>query len=263
MGLGFGGEVAEFYARFRRGYPPAVFDVVSAAFELTVDDVVIDLGCGTGQLALPLARRVRAVVGVDPEPDMLVLARRAAATERLRNVGWVLAADTDMPALRALLGPRSVAAVTIGTALHWMRPDELFPALAPLLRPRGGVAVIANGLPLWSQDAAWSRRLRAFLRQWLGHPPRASCGTDAEAQLGYRRALATAGFTDIREVVTRYDDILDVDQLVGSVYSAMPADRLPAPADRPAFTEALTEALIPDRHFTEHVRVTTLLARIP
>jgi SAM-dependent methyltransferase len=69
--LGFGGEVAGFYHQYRRGYPSAVIDTLIDAFSLTSDDVVIDLGCGTGQLTLPIARRVRAVAGVDPEPDML------------------------------------------------------------------------------------------------------------------------------------------------------------------------------------------------
>ena len=45
---GFGGEVAEFYAQFRRGSPAAVLDAVAAAFRLATDDVVVDLGCGTG-----------------------------------------------------------------------------------------------------------------------------------------------------------------------------------------------------------------------
>lgn len=39
---------------------------------------VVDLGCGTGQLALPMAGRVHAVVGVDPEPDILRRAHQAA-----------------------------------------------------------------------------------------------------------------------------------------------------------------------------------------
>jgi len=34
------------------------------------------------------------------------------------------------------------------------------------------------------------------------------------------------------------------------------ANRLPAPADRPAFAADLRQALGPDRVFTEHVRVT-------
>jgi trans-aconitate methyltransferase len=148
MDLGFRGEVADFYHQYRRGYPPAVIDRLADIFTLTSDDIVIDLGCGTGQLTLPIAARVRAVAGVDPEPDMLARARRAATEQHLTNVTWLLGADTDTPALAALLGRQRAGAVTIGQALHWMRYRELFPGLAPLLRPGGGVAVVTNGTPL-------------------------------------------------------------------------------------------------------------------
>jgi SAM-dependent methyltransferase len=70
MDPGFRSEVADFYHKYRRGYPPAVIAAVADAFKLTGEDVVVDLGCGTGQLTLPIAGRVRAVAGVDPEPDM-------------------------------------------------------------------------------------------------------------------------------------------------------------------------------------------------
>lgn len=70
--------MASYYAKYRRGYPPAAVDAIAEAFTLTVDDLVVDLGCGTGQLTVPLAARVGAVVGMDPEPDMLMLARRTA-----------------------------------------------------------------------------------------------------------------------------------------------------------------------------------------
>jgi trans-aconitate methyltransferase len=145
MDLGFGGEVPDFYHQYRRGYPPPVLDTLAGMFGLTGDDIVIDLGCGTGQLTLPLAARVRAVAGVDPEPDMLARARRAAAEQSITNVTWLLGADTDISALAALLGGQRAGAVTIGQALHWMRDRELFPGLVPLLRPGGGVAVITNG----------------------------------------------------------------------------------------------------------------------
>lgn len=102
--LGFGGEVAGSYHWYRRGYPPAVIDTLIGVFALTGDDVVIDLGCGTGQLTLPIAGQVRAVAGVDPEPDMLARARQAAAEQGVRNASWLLGADTDIPALAALLG---------------------------------------------------------------------------------------------------------------------------------------------------------------
>lgn len=47
---------------------------------------------------------MQAVAGLDPEPDMLARARRAAAEQGVTNASWILGADTDMPALAALLG---------------------------------------------------------------------------------------------------------------------------------------------------------------
>jgi 2-polyprenyl-3-methyl-5-hydroxy-6-metoxy-1,4-benzoquinol methylase len=55
MEPGFSGEVAGFYHRYRHGYPPAALDALAGAFGLAGQDVVVDLGCGTGQLALPMA----------------------------------------------------------------------------------------------------------------------------------------------------------------------------------------------------------------
>ncbi|WP_367137179.1 class I SAM-dependent methyltransferase [Saccharothrix sp. HUAS TT1] len=258
MALGFAGEVADFYHRFRRGYPPEVFDAVVATFGLTPDDVAIDLGCGTGQVAVPLAERVRAVVGVDPEPDMLAHARRAAAGRT--NLSWVVGTDADVPALRAALGDGSVGVVTIGQALHWMRHEELFGELAALVRPGGGVAVLTNGTPLWLQDSDWSRALRTCLEQWLGQRAGNTCGTDDDSQRRYGESLAAAGFrVGVHQV--DYSGALDLESVVGGVFSALSVDTLPPPAGRAEFAERVRHALEPHAPFTEHVRVTVLTGR--
>lgn len=255
--LGFGGEVAGFYQQYRRGYPSAVINTITGAFALTGDDVAIDVGCGTGQLTLPIARQVHAIAGVDPEPDMLAHARRAAAEQGIRNAAWLLGADTDIPALAALLGSRRAGVVTIGQALHWMNYRELIPALVPLLRPGGGIAVITNGTPMWLQDTAWSRALRSFLEQWLGTTLTRTCGTDDASQQRYHDTMAKAGL-DVTETSHHYTDELDLDHLIGGVYSAM---RLPPPDQRAAFTEQIRRAVAPHAPFTEHVPVRMLLGR--
>ncbi|HEY3608896.1 MAG TPA: class I SAM-dependent methyltransferase, partial [Pseudonocardiaceae bacterium] len=232
MDLGFRGEVADFYHRYRRGYPQAVIDSLVAAFGLGADDVVVDLGCGTGQLTVPLAARVRAVVGMDPEPDMLAYARRAGSG--VANVSWLVGADTDLPALGALLGDRSVAAITIGQALHWMDHDEVFRAAATLVRPGGGVAVVTNGVPMWRQDSPWSHALRDYLEEWLGMRLSRTCGTDEAGQQRYRDSMAAAGL-QVRGTGVDYEATLDSDQIVGGVYSALSVNQLPDPADRPRF----------------------------
>jgi SAM-dependent methyltransferase len=151
---------------------------------------------------LPIAGRVRAVAGVDPEPDMLARAWRAAREQGIANVSWMIGTDTDIPAIRALLGGQRAGAVTIAQALHWMNHDELFRAAVPLIRPGGGIAVITNGTSLWLQDTAWSRALRRFLEQWLGTTTTATCGTDAASQRRYRDSLPAP---DERPPVCRAD----------------------------------------------------------
>jgi len=42
--LGFKGEVADLYHRYRHGYPGTVLDALVGAFGLTGQDVVVDLG---------------------------------------------------------------------------------------------------------------------------------------------------------------------------------------------------------------------------
>jgi SAM-dependent methyltransferase len=259
--LGFSGEVADLYHRYRHGYPGAVIDTLAGAFGLTGQDVVVDLGCGTGQLTLPTARRVRAVIGVDPEPDMLRRARQAAKDMGVPNVSWMLGADTDIPALRGLLGDRSAGAVTVGQALHWMHHADLFRAVVPLVRAGGGIAVVTNGTPLWLQDTDWSRALRSFMEGWLDTKLTYPCGTDETSQRRYQEDLAAAGFEVLSTAVDYVAD-LDLDRLVGGVYSALGVTRLPAPDQRAAFAEQVRAALAPHDHFTEHVHVAILAGKV-
>ncbi len=262
MELGFRGEVADFYHRFRRGYPTAVIDSLAKAFRLGNHDIVVDIGCGTGQLTLPIAERVGVAVGVDPEPDMLERARYAGSERGTTNAVWMLGADTDMPALGTLLGERALGAVTIGQALHWMEHGTLFRTLAPLVRSGGGIAVVTNGSPAWLHDTTWSRELRGCLERWLGTSLTQTCGSDAASQQRYADSLRAAGF-DVIEINVDYTDEIDLDQLVGGVYSAFSAEHLPTPDQRPIFAEQVRQALHPHERFSEHVRVAMLIGLVP
>ncbi len=250
----FGGEVSEYYQRFRRGYPPGVGETLTAAFTLTGEDVVLDLGCGTGQLTRVLASRVGAVLGMDPEPAMLGQARKASTPP---NVSWLLGADSDVGALTPALGAGRLGAVTVAQALHWMDHARLFEAVRPLVRPGGGIAVVTNGEPLWLQEAAWSVALREVVSSYLGTPLHSTCGTDETSQSRYADALSAAGYAVDAQVVS-YDAPLSVEEIVGGVFSAMSPAQLPAAEARPAFTESVREAVVPHGPLRERVRVRIL-----
>ena len=65
------------------------------------------------------------------------------------------------------------------------------------------------------------------------------------------------------ETTLDYHDELDVDHVTGQLYSAIPADRLPPPAGRPAFADGVRRALGSEPSLTDHVHVTTLLGHTP
>jgi trans-aconitate methyltransferase len=254
----FSGETAEQYAKFRRGYPDVVVEAIVKRLQLGREDIVLDLGCGTGLLTRSLASRTRIAIGVDPEADMLAVARRTTDTDLGSKLIWLLGSDADLPGVSSLVGAHALGAITIAQALHFMDYESLFHDAKVLLRPGGGVAVVSNGVPLWQQDSDWSRALRTALEEWFRTEATATCGTDAATQQRYAEALTAAGY-EVFEVGHDYEEVLTFEQVLGGVHSALSPDSLLVDR-REEFAEHLRRALSGATNFTEAVPVRALVA---
>jgi SAM-dependent methyltransferase len=75
----------------RSAYVEAMLELL----DLDPDWTLLDVGCGPGTLALPLAHRVRSVTALDFSPRMLDLLRERCAAQDVRNVVPVLGAWED------------------------------------------------------------------------------------------------------------------------------------------------------------------------
>lgn len=69
---------------------------------LTWTGRLLDLSCGTGELARSLSQDFEEVIGVDASPDMLTEARLQAGAKGITNVQWVCQRAEDLP---SELGP--------------------------------------------------------------------------------------------------------------------------------------------------------------
>jgi SAM-dependent methyltransferase len=230
MGPDFAGETARLYARYRRDLPADQARAIAKVLGLRADGVVVDLGCGTGQLAVPLRAHCGGVVAVDPEPAMLAGLR----ARDVPGVLCVLGGDSDLPELRRRLsGPAGIDAVGIGNALHWMDEPAALQACAALLHPRGGIAVVTQGPPLWLGPAPWQQQVRQALEQLFGPVP-STCGSDDEAVQSRSRLLAGLGL-DVQVETWRTGHEVDADWVIGHLGSALPAGALrPGEAGGPA-----------------------------
>ena len=101
------------------------------------DARIVDVGCGTGQLCLYLARADRVVVGADLTRASLVLGAAAAARFGLDRVQFV-ETDLQRPGLRR--GAFDVV-YSSGVVHHTPDPRASFARIAELARP-GGLVVL-------------------------------------------------------------------------------------------------------------------------
>ena len=131
------------------------------------DERALDVGTGAGALALALAPLVREVVGLDPVPELLELARARA----LPNTEFV---EGDGTALNYPDGAFDLAG-THRTLHHVGRPDRVVAELARVTRPGGNVLLVDQLAPA---DPAEAAALHEF--ETVRDPSHARLLTDAE-----------------------------------------------------------------------------------
>jgi SAM-dependent methyltransferase len=156
------GAVADAYERGRPPYPPEAIDWLLPAGAARV----LDLGAGTGKLTRQVSDRGLDVTAVEPSEGM---------REQLRRV---------VPGVRALAGSaeriplpgRSVDAVLVAQAWHWVDPVVAVPEVARVLRPGGLLGLLWN---IRDERAGWVAELGAALRRSDG--PQSASNTVSSA----------------------------------------------------------------------------------
>lgn len=129
-------ELADAYLR-RPGYAPAAIDEILARSGSVPGDRVCDVGAGTGNLTVPLARRGLAVIALEPNRRMADLGARQTAD--FPEVKWVqaVAEDTGQP-------DGSFHLVTFASSFNVTDQPRALREAARILRPGDWLACLFN-----------------------------------------------------------------------------------------------------------------------
>lgn len=228
---------AEYYAAGRPGYGSGAISYLRDRFGLDAECRVLDLGCGAGQISVPMAEFVGHVVGVDPNAAMLRAARRRAESAGVSNTDWVVASDAE---LRGAMGP--VRLTTMGRSFHWMNRERTLARLREVVESGGGVALLGD--PEWLRRGSdpWQAATHEVASQFLDDLPERETG-EIEYEEPYDELLAEKKFLDVERVEFTENRSWDVDDVVAYVFSLSFASPETFGSDAAEFEEALRERL--------------------
>lgn len=151
------------YDRWRPRYPRAAIDFIARELELVAGARIADLGAGTGIFSESLLDAGYAVALVEPNADMLQLARDTLGH-------WDAITFHQKPAEATGLPDRHVQAAVAAQAFHWFDIPAVREELYRIVEPPHGFAALWNVRR--TDTTEFLAAYHAFLIEW---------GTDYEA----------------------------------------------------------------------------------
>jgi SAM-dependent methyltransferase len=128
-------EIAAEYDRHRPAYPDELVDQACQVAGIGPGDLVLEVGCGSGQLTRSLVSRGLRVTALEPGPSLISLARQNL--DGAGEVEFVNARFED-----ARLPRERFRAVFCASAFHWVDPETSWQRAADVLVPGGTLALL-------------------------------------------------------------------------------------------------------------------------
>lgn len=136
-------------------------------------ELLVDWGCGTGELTLPLCRRFKAVKAIDVSGERIDIARANAAREEISNIAWQIGKAEDLD-----IAEEACDLITSASAFHWMDRDLLCRRAYAGLKQGAALAVVGGaGADIWSRKVGWHEVAVECLTRYLGERSQGSGST--------------------------------------------------------------------------------------
>ncbi len=152
-------SVASLYDAARPLYPDAVLDDLVALTSLQPGDHVLEIGCGTGQITVPLAEGGVRITALEPGADLAAIARSKLAAHRGAAVVERRFEDYDLPR-------EPFDLVVSATAFHWVDPSIRVTKAARALKPGGYLAIIHTHWGVGTHPDAFGVRSQPCYERW-------------------------------------------------------------------------------------------------
>jgi ubiquinone/menaquinone biosynthesis C-methylase UbiE len=216
--------------------------MVKRKFDLSKSDRILDLGCGTGQIALPISAFVREVVAMDPEPEMVAEGIEQTKIRGVENITWIEGGSEDFPRMKEALG--SFKLVTMGNSFHWMEQEKTLNELHGMITEDGGI-VIAENNSIWTRvPNEWQLAVQGVIKKYLGEERRAGSGTFKALTRRYEEIIKESQFRRMEMWQHHWILSSSLDEVIGNLYSTSFVNPHILGDKKEVFEEDLRETLL-------------------
>jgi SAM-dependent methyltransferase len=128
---------ADFYARYRPGYPPEILGILEREIGFSPRDIVADIGSGTGLLTKLFLQNGNRVFAVEPNGKMRRHAEKGLG-------GFRNFVSVNGTAEHTALKTGTVDLISVGQALHWFDSTRTVREFSRISRPDGHLCIAYN-----------------------------------------------------------------------------------------------------------------------
>jgi ubiquinone/menaquinone biosynthesis C-methylase UbiE len=218
--------------------------MVKHKFDLSKNDRVLDLGCGTGQIAIPISSFVREVVAMDPEPEMVIEGKKQARVHGIENIVWIEGGSEELPRMKESLG--NFKLILMGNSFHWMDRDKILDELFEITTDGGGIVITGsnNIWNIWSGVLNdWQSAVKDIIRKWLGEKRRAGSGFFQVIPRRHEEFVRESKFKNLEIWTHHWTVSFTIDEVIGNLYSTSWANPGVLGTNKEEFEKELKEAL--------------------
>jgi len=230
---------AEYYAKYRVPYPKALLDDLIERAGITLGARLLDIACGPGRVAIPLASAFESVVAVDLESEMIEVGKKVANDQGVAHISWIVGRAKNLE-----IEPASVQLITIGEAFH--RLDQLRIATRALRWLSPGCCLVALGVNRGTEP--WRRIVQNIVHKWTFHDGKKGGSSvkqvPGSGQAHYERVLKDTGYKEVGTHTFVHSQDWTIESIIGYLYSTSFCSKRVLGANVELFEKDLYETLI-------------------